>query len=99
MNFIPFNSIYPNIYNSSWVAQNATVIGNVILGKESSLWHGVILRGDIIPIKIGEKSVIHDLTILKSNDFNLGKISIGDNVVIGPNCTIDSCEIENNSFI
>jgi len=56
------DSKYPKLLSADWVAPNATVIGDVKLGEGSSLWHGVILRGDQATISIGKNSTLQDLT-------------------------------------
>lgn len=67
------------------------------LGDSSSVWYGSTLRGDQSSINVGKNSVIQDLVSLVPR--NKGPISVGDNVYIGPNTTLESCTIENNAFI
>ena len=82
------------------MAPNATVIGDVRLGEGASLWHSVILRGDTASISIGKNSLIQDLTRIASNASRAGdKISIGENVYVGPNASLDACTLEDNAFI
>jgi carbonic anhydrase/acetyltransferase-like protein (isoleucine patch superfamily) len=82
------------------VAPNATVIGDVRLGEGASLWHGVILRGDTAMINIGKNSLIQDLVRIASNLSRAGdKVSIGENVYVGPNASLDACTLEDNAFI
>ena len=52
------DSKYPKLLDAHWVAPNATVIGDVELGEGSSLWHGVVLRGDTAKITVGRNSII-----------------------------------------
>lgn len=76
------------------------MIGDVILGPGSSLWHGVIARGDTTPIEIGKNTIVQDLARLGSNTRSAGeKIVIGDNVYIGPNAKLESCNIESFAYI
>jgi carbonic anhydrase/acetyltransferase-like protein (isoleucine patch superfamily) len=83
-----------------WIAPNATVIGDVKLGAGSSIWHGVIIRGDTASIHIGKNTTVQDLTRIASNSSKAGdKVVIGDNVYIGANVSLDACTIEDNSFI
>ena len=86
---------------ADWVAPNATVIGDVKLGAGSSLWHGVIARGDTAEIEIGKNTIIQDLTHIgsKSNREAGDKVSIGDNVYIGANAVVDSCTLESFSYV
>ena len=95
-------TVFPRILHSEWVAPNCTVIGNVETQKFSSLYHGVILRGDTCKITIGKGSIIQDNTILHNSNFqtrSTAQIKIGDNVVIGVNCRINTCVIEDNVLI
>lgn len=89
-------SKYPKLLDGDWVAPNATVVGDVTLGEGSSLWHGVTVRGDTAKVSIGKNSTVQDLTRLASKS---NELSIGDNVYIGANCSLDSCTIEDNAFV
>lgn len=83
------NSKFPKTLEADWIAPNSTIIGDVELGEGSSLWHGVIVRGDLSKVKIGKNTLVQDNTVISSSDSK--EIKIGDNVFIGPNCSIDSC--------
>ena len=59
MRCIPISdSKYPKLLDADWIAPNATVIGDVNIKEGSSLWHGVIARGDTVSISIGKNSII-----------------------------------------
>ena len=76
------------------------MIGDVRLGEGSSLWHGVIVRGDTAAIHIGKNSSIQDLTRIASNERVEGdRVHIGDNVYVGANVTLDACTLQDNSFV
>jgi len=76
------------------------VIGDVNLGSGSSLWHGVVIRGDTAKISIGKNSTIQDLTRIASNSKRAGdQITVGDNVYVGANCSIDVCTLQDNSYV
>ncbi len=70
-------------------------------GKYSSIYHGVTLRGDLCKISIGDKTVIQDNTIIHNSDIDNpdAQVIIGDRVVIGVNCNIDSCRIDDKAMI
>ena len=82
-----------------WIAPNATVIGDVILGHEASVWFGAIVRGDNDPITIGARSNIQDGTIVHvSHDGPHAKLGgfatvIGEDVTIGHKAIIHACRI------
>ena len=76
---------FPKVLESEWIAPNCTVIGNIQTGKYSSLYHGVIIRGDTARITIGKNTQIQDNTQIVNTDIENPncEINIGENVVIG----------------
>ncbi|WP_434120616.1 gamma carbonic anhydrase [Salinicoccus roseus] len=87
----------PQIHESAFIAPNATVIGDVEIGEQSSVWFGTVLRGDIAPIRIGSHTNIQDLSILhETPDMPL---VIEDNVTVGHKVTLHSCTIRRNALI
>ncbi|MBK9293929.1 MAG: gamma carbonic anhydrase family protein [Oligoflexia bacterium] len=95
---IPVHGIYPKIESKVWIAPNATVIGDVEIGKKTSIWFGVIIRGDVYKIKIGNESNIQDGTVVHCTYKKAG-VEIGNRVSIGHNATIHGCKIEDGSLI
>lgn len=94
------DSKYPRVLGADWVAPNATVIGDVKLAEGSSLWHGTIVRGDTLAVQIGKNSIIQDNTRIASNQNRLGdSMSIGENVYVGANASLDACILENFAFV
>jgi carbonic anhydrase/acetyltransferase-like protein (isoleucine patch superfamily) len=80
-----------------WVAPNATIIGNVTLKMNASIWYGAVLRGDNDPIIIGENSNIQDGSILHTD---LGSpLTVGDGVTVGHLAMLHGCAIGDNSLI
>ena len=78
--------------------QNVVITGNVIIGDQTSIWHNVILRGDVAPIKIGTRCNIQDNTVLHGQ-LNKYAVTIGDGVSVGHSCIIHGCELADNSFV
>jgi len=76
-------------------------VGDVRLGLGSSIWHGVIARGDTAEIEVGKNTVIQDLVHLGSHSNREAgdKVQIGDNVYVGPNVTLDACTLESFSYV
>ena len=87
---LPDNDLY-------WVAPDAHVIGNVVLGKDVGIWFGSVLRGDNDVIKIGEETNIQENTIIHVDPGC--PVTIGNNCTIGHNAIIPGCTIGNNSLI
>ena len=92
-----FEERRPIISEESFVAKNATVIGEVTIGKNSGIWHNVVLRGDIDSISIGDNTNIQDGSIVHC-DVGAPTI-IGNNVTIGHNVVLHACKIGDGSLI
>ncbi len=80
-----------------WCAPDASLIGNIILGDEASVWFGVVLRGDNEPITVGPRSNIQDLGVVHT-DPGLPVI-IGEGCTIGHRAIIHGCTIGDNTLI
>ena len=92
--------VYPKLLDADWVAPNATVVGSVEAGEGSSLWHGVVLRGDKASIKIGKNTIIQDRALITSETKDLStKVEIGDSVYIGANTVVTDATLESFSYV
>jgi carbonic anhydrase/acetyltransferase-like protein (isoleucine patch superfamily) len=80
-----------------WIAPNATVLGNVILKKNASVWFSAVVRGDNDVISIGENTNVQDGSVLHS-DAGL-PLTIGDDVTVGHMAMLHSCDVGDNSLI
>ncbi len=88
----------PKIDPKAWLAPNATVIGDVEVGADSSIWYGVVIRGDVHSIRIGKRTNIQDLSVVHVTT-GTGPCRIGDDVTVGHHATIHGCEIGDRSLI
>src|ERR1700742_1003041 len=80
-----------------WIAPNATVLGNVILKQNASIWFNAVLRGDNDPIVVGENSNVQDGSVLHTD---LGApLTIGKDVTIGHMVMLHGCTIGDNTLI
>jgi len=87
----------PDAARAAFVAPNATVLGAVTLGAQSSVWYGCVLRGDINTIEIGEGTNIQDLTLIHlADDYG---VKIGRHCTIGHGAIIHACEIGDECLI
>ncbi len=97
------SGISPQITDDVFVAETAAVIGNVVIGAQSSIWYGTVLRGDVNRIEIGARTNIQDGTIVHVNHDRTGDgrgpTTIGDEVTIGHLALIHACTIERRAFI
>lgn len=87
----------PKIEEGVFIADSAQVLGDVYLQKNSSVWYGAVLRGDIAAISVGEGSNIQDNSVLHT-DFNL-PLTIGQNVTVGHNATLHGCHVADSCLI
>lgn len=87
----------PAVSSAAFVAPNATVLGAVALGAQSSVWYGCVLRGDINSIEVGEGSNVQDLTMVHLAD-NHG-VKIGRYTTVGHSAIIHACEIGDECLI
>ena len=91
------DTLKPVFNETNFIAPNATVIGDVVLGEEASIWFNVVIRGDNDPIIIGEKSNVQDGSILHTD---LGApLNIGEGVTVGHKVMLHGCTISKNSLI
>ena len=81
----------------AFIAPNATLVGEVRVGRESSIWYAAVLRGDMEPILVGRRSNIQDGTIVHV-DVNM-PVRIGDGVSIGHRAVIHGCTVEDGCLI
>jgi carbonic anhydrase/acetyltransferase-like protein (isoleucine patch superfamily) len=87
----------PQIHSESWIAPNATVIGDVRLGKNASIWWNVTARGDNDPISIGENTNIQDGCVLHTDEG--APLNIGRNVTVGHMVMLHGCTVGDGSLI
>lgn len=88
----------PNIPEDCYIAENATIIGEIALGSECSVWFNAVIRGDVNYIKIGNKVNIQDGAIVHAT-YQKHPTNIGNNVSIGHNAIVHGCTIEDNVLI
>ncbi|MDO5101436.1 MAG: gamma carbonic anhydrase family protein [Lautropia sp.] len=87
----------PTLSPSAWVAPGASVIGDVQLGDQVSIWFGAVLRGDNEPIRIGNGSNVQENAVLHVD--HGCPIEVGENVTIGHQAMLHGCSIGDNSLI
>ena len=92
-----FENNIPTLHPDSWVANNAMLIGKVILKKDANIWFNVVLRGDIEPIIIGEGSNVQDGSIFHTDPGC--PLSLGRGVTVGHLAMLHGCEVGDDSLI
>ena len=88
----------PQIGEDCWIAENATLVGDLIIGNQCSVWFNAVVRADVNSIRIGNRVNIQDGAVLHCT-YEKTKVDIGDNVSIGHNALIHGCRIESNVLI
>jgi len=89
---------YPKISPSAFVAPNATVIGDVVIGKNSSVWFGSVVRGDVNYIRIGSFTNVQDNSVLHVTTEKFPLI-IGDEVTMGHRVLVHGCVVGSRCLI
>lgn len=92
-----FGNKTPNTDSSAFIAPNATVVGDVTIGRKSSVWFGAVVRGDSNSMRIGARTNIQDLCCLHVDGKN--PLKIGDDVTVGHRATLHGCTIGNRVLV
>jgi len=94
----PYQDVWPRIDPSAWVAPGASVVGDVELGADSSVWYGCVLRGDVERIRIGRATNIQDLGM---GHVTAGRFPalIGDRVTVGHRAVVHGCRVGDEALI
>lgn len=94
---IEFRGKKPQIGEGCFIAENATVIGDVKIGAGSSVWYGAVIRGDDAAIEIGERCNIQDNAVLHCAEF--WPLHIGNGVTVGHGAIVHSANVHDNVLI
>ena len=94
----PVNGKHPEISEDCYVAENATIVGEVTIGKQCSIWFNAVLRGDVHYIKLGDKVNVQDGAVIHAT-YQKSPTTIGNNVSIGHNAIVHGCTIKDNVLI
>jgi carbonic anhydrase/acetyltransferase-like protein (isoleucine patch superfamily) len=95
---LPVKGVSPQIPESCFIAPNATIVGDVVMGDDCSVWFSTVVRGDVNSIRIGNKVNIQDGACIHCT-YEKTKTIIGDNVSIGHNAIVHGCTVENNVLV
>lgn len=94
----PVKGIYPKIPDDCFIADNATIVGDVVLGNKCSVWFNAVIRGDVNSITIGDQVNIQDGAIIHAT-YKVSSTIIGNNVSIGHNAIVHGCTVHDNVLI
>jgi len=90
--------VSPKWGKDCWIADNATIVGDVIIGDQCTIWFNAVVRGDVHYIHIGNKVNIQDQVVIHCT-YQTSPVEIGNNVSIGHSAIIHGCKIGNNVLI
>lgn len=93
----PYKDKHPQIADSAYIADFATITGDVIIGEESSVWFNSVIRGDVAPTIIGNKVNVQDNSILHQSPNN--PLILEDEVTVGHQCILHSCIVKKKALI
>lgn len=89
---------HPQISEDCYIAENATIVGDVQMGKECSVWFNAVIRGDVHYIKMGDKVNVQDGAVIHAT-YQKSPTTIGNNVSIGHNALVHGCTIHDNVLV
>lgn len=94
----PVKGIHPQFGNDCYLAENSTIVGDVIMGDQCSIWFNAVVRGDVNSIRMGNKVNVQDGAVIHCT-YEKTKVFIGNNVSIGHNALVHGCTIHDNVLI
>jgi carbonic anhydrase/acetyltransferase-like protein (isoleucine patch superfamily) len=94
----PYRGILPTLHESAFIAPGTHVIGDVRIGAGASIWFNCVVRGDVNIVRIGARTNVQDGSVVHVTGGRFGTF-IGDDVLIGHQCLIHGCRLEDESFV
>lgn len=95
---LPVKGVAPAFGENCFLAPNATVVGDVLMGNECSVWFNAVIRGDVNSIRMGDKVNVQDGAVIHCT-YQKTKTVIGNNVSIGHNAIVHGCTLEDNVLV
>ena len=94
----PVRGIHPQFGENCWFADNATIIGDVTMGRDCTIWFNAVVRGDVNSITVGDRTNIQDGAVIHCT-YQRYKTTIGSSVSIAHNAVVHGCTLEDNVLI
>jgi len=95
---IPVKGIHPKMGENCFIAPNATVVGDVVMGNDCSVWFNAVIRGDVNSIRIANKVNIQDGAVIHCT-YKKTTVDLGNNVSVGHNAIVHGCRVHDNVLI
>lgn len=87
-----FNRVSPSVHPAAFVCQEATLVGDVEVARDSSVWPGAVLRGDSGPVRVGQQSHVEDNAVLHQS-------RVGDGVMVGHAAVINEAAVDDRVLV
>ncbi len=95
---LPFGDVAPRVDPSAWIAPGATLIGDVVVGPDSSVWYGCVLRADIHRVRIGARTNLQDVVVVHVTKDRF-PTEIGDEVTVGHRAVVHGCRVGDGALV
>lgn len=95
---LPVKDVLPQMGNNCFLAPNATIVGDVVMGDDCSIWFNAVVRGDVNAIRMGNKVNVQDGAVIHCT-YQKTQAIIGNNVSIGHNAIVHGCSVQDNVLI
>ena len=95
---LPVRGHAPVLHDTSWLAPTATVVGEVSLGKDSTVWFQAVLRGDVAPIHVGERVNIQDGVVVHGT-FGQSETRLDNDVSLGHNAIVHGAHVQQGALV
>lgn len=95
---LAFGGKHPALDPTAFVAHYASIIGDVVVGADSSIWFGTVVRGDVMPIRIGAATSIQDNSVIHVTH-GVNGTTVGDRVTVGHRVILHACDVEDDCLI
>lgn len=95
---LPVKNVHPKLGQNCFVAPNATIVGDVEMGDDCSIWFNAVVRGDVNSIRIGNKVNIQDGAVIHCT-YKKTTVVLGNNVSVGHNAIVHGCKVDDNVLI
>jgi len=95
----PYKKKWPRVANAVFIEESAQVVGDVVIGPESSIWHNAVVRGDVCHIRIGARTNIQDCSVVHVTKTPPTPTILGDDITVGHNVTLHGCVIDGPALI
>ncbi len=95
---LPVNNVYPIVSDNCFVAENATIVGDVEIGEHCSIWFNTVIRGDVNSIRIGKFTNIQDGAVIHCT-YQTAPTVVGDYVNIGHQALVHGCTLKNRVLV